>query len=212
MPLNPFRYPQSRYRRKLNPPSYVDYSRYKPFLKQEFTSQCVYCRLPDGLKGEDSFSVDHYRPQSKFPDLVTTYVNLFYACSGCNRRKGAFWPTDAQWRAKQFIPNPCDHVMFEHLRYRSARVETKSPAGELAEQVLMLNDERSVGYREIVLGVIAALEQRKRRLQETIRRIDRQQLSHPAQAERLSEEKASAERDLARLEHYLSRVVGGVPL
>lgn len=115
MPLNPFRYSQSRYRRKLSPPSYSDYSRYKSFLKQEFTSQCVYCRLPDGLKGEDSFSVDHYRPQSRFPELVTTYANLFYACSGCNRRKGAFWPTDAQWRAKQFIPNPCDHVMFVHL-------------------------------------------------------------------------------------------------
>lgn len=115
MPLNPFRYPQSRYRRKLNPPPYANYTRYKPFLKQEFTSQCVYCRLPDGLKGEDGFSVDHYRPQSKFPELVTTYGNLFYACRCCNRRKGAFWPADAQWRAKQFIPNPCDHVMFEHL-------------------------------------------------------------------------------------------------
>jgi HNH endonuclease len=212
VPLNPFRYPQSRYRRKLSPPSTSDYSRYKPFLKQEFMSQCVYCRLPDGLKGEDSFSVDHYRPQSKFPDLVTTYVNLFYACSGCNRRKGAFWPTDAQWRAKQFIPNPCDHVMFEHLRYRSARVETKSPAGELAEQVLMLNDERSVEYRELVLSVIAVLEEKKCRVQETIRRIDRQLSASPKQAERLSEEKAAAERDLARLEHHLSRAAGGVPL
>jgi len=212
VPLNPFRYSQSRYRRKLNPPSYSDYSRYKPFLKQEFTSQCVYCRLPDGPKGEDSFSVDHYRPQSKFPELVTTYANLFYACSCCNRRKGAFWPTDAQWQAKQFIPNPCDHVMFEHLRCHSARVETRTPAGELAERVLMLNDEGSVEYREFVLGVIASLEEKKRHLQETIRRIDRQRLSYPDQAERLSEEKTAAERDLASLEHHLSRITGGVPL
>jgi HNH endonuclease len=166
--LNPFLYPQSRYRRKLHPPSYSAYSRYKPFLKQEFTSQCVYCRLPDGLKGEDSFSVDHYRPQSKFPELVTTYANLFYACNGCNRRKGVFWPTDVQWQARQFIPNPCDHVMFDHLRYRSTRVEARSPAGELAERVLMLNDEHSVEYRELVLGVIAALEEKKRRVQETL--------------------------------------------
>jgi hypothetical protein len=212
VPLNPFRYPQSRYRRKLTPPSYSDYSRYKSTLKQEFASQCVYCRLPDGLKGEDSFSVDHYRPQSKFPGLVTTYANLLYAWSCCNRRKGAFWPADAQWRAEQFIPNPCDHVMFEHLRYRSARVQTRSPAAELAERVLMLNDEGSVEYREFVLGVIAALEEKKRRLQETIRRIDRRLSASPEQAEQLMEEKASAERDLTRLDHHLSRAAGGVPL
>jgi hypothetical protein len=102
--------------------------------------------------------------------------------------------------------------MFEHLRYRSARVETRSPAGELAERVLILNDERSVEYRELVLNIIAVLEEKKRRLQETIRRVDRQGLSYPEQAERLLQEKASAERDLAGLEHDLGRVAGGVPL
>lgn len=212
MPLNPFLYPQSRYRRRLHPPSYSVYSRYKSFLKQEFTSQCVYCRLPDGLKGEDSFGVDHYRPQSKFPELATTYANLFYACNGCNRRKGAFWPTDAQWQARQFIPNPCDHVMFDHLRYRSTRVETRSPAGELAEQVLMFNDVRSVEYRELVLGVIAALEEKKRRVQETLRRIDQKVVSSPVQAEQLAAERASAARDMAKLEQQLLRVAGAASL
>ncbi len=76
----------------------------------------------------------------------------------------------------------------------------------------MLNDEGSVEYREFVLGVIASLEEKKRHLQETIRRIDRQRLSYPDQAERLSEEKTAAERDLASLEHHLSRITGGVPL
>jgi hypothetical protein len=93
--------------------------------------------------------------------------------------------------------------MFEHPRYRSALVETKSAAGELAERVLMLNDEGSGEYHELILRIIAALEQQKRRIQETIRRIDRHRLSHPEQAERLSEEKTSAERNLARLEHDL---------
>ena len=100
--------------------------------------------------------------------------------------------------------------MFDHLRYRSARVETRSPAGELAERVLMLNDEGPVEYRELILRIIAALEQQKRRIQETIRRIDRHRLSHPEQTEQLSEEKTSAERDLAKLDQDLSRVDGGV--
>ena len=76
----------------------------------------------------------------------------------------------------------------------------------------MLNDEGSVEYRELILRIIAALEQQTRRVQETIRRIGRQRLLHPEQAAQLSEEKASAERDLAGLEHDLRRVAGGVPL
>lgn len=208
MPLNPFRYPQSQHRRKLQPPSYSVYSRYKPFLKQEFTSQCVYCRLPDGLKGEDSFGVDHYRPQSKFPERAVSYTNLFYACNCCNRQKRDFWPTEAQWRARQFIPNPCDHVMFAHLRYRSARVETRSPAGALAERVLMLNDEYSVQYREDVLSVIASLEEKTRRVQDTIRRISQRLVSHPEQAEQLTEARVATEDGLAKLKQLLIRVAG----
>jgi hypothetical protein len=76
----------------------------------------------------------------------------------------------------------------------------------------MLNDEDSVEYRELILRIIAALEQQKRQVQETIRRIDRQRLSHPEQAVRLSEGRTSAERDLAKLDQDLTRVTGGVPL
>jgi macrodomain Ter protein organizer (MatP/YcbG family) len=98
--------------------------------------------------------------------------------------------------------------MFSHLRYRSALVETKSLAGELAERVLMLNDEHSVEYRELILDVIAALEEKKRRVRETISRINRQLVSHPEQAEQLTEEMTAVERDLARLEHSLNIVAG----
>ena len=212
MPSNPFLYPQARHRRKEQPPLYSSYVSYKPWLKREFLSQCIYCRLPDGLKGDDSFGVDHYRPQSKFPELATIYFNLFYACNCCNRRKGAFWPTEAQQRARQFIPNPCDHVMFEHLRYRATRVEPRSPAGELTERVLMLNDEVSVQYREFVLEVIVSLEARERQLQETTKRIDQRSAQHPEQAAYCAAERAAAEQDLARIQHHLSRVSGAVPL
>lgn len=208
MPVNPFRYPQSKHRRRQNPPSYAPYRRYKPILKQEFASQCVYCRLPDGTKGDDTFGVDHYCPQSKFPELATTYTNLFYACNCCNRRKGAFWPTDAQWHARQFIPNPCDEVMFAHLQYHAARVDTKSPAGQMAEQLLMLNDEYSVEYREFVLHTIAVLEKQQRRVEQTIHVIDERITSHPEEAERLSQERAAAMSELAKLERSLSRLDG----
>jgi hypothetical protein len=72
----------------------------------------------------------------------------------------------------------------------------------------MLNDERSVEYHEFVLGVITVLEEKKRRVQETIKRIDRQRLLYPEQAELFTEERASTERDLAKLEHHLIIVAG----
>ena len=98
--------------------------------------------------------------------------------------------------------------MFAHLRYRSARVETRSPAGELAERVLMLNDEYSVQYREDVLSVIATLEEKTRRVQDTIRRISQRLVSHPEQAGQLTEARVSAADDLAKLKQLLSRVAG----
>src|SRR5262249_19354003 len=153
--LNPFLYPKSKHRRTQQPQSYSYYPSYKPFLRAEFGRQCVYCRLPDGLKGQDSFGVDHYRPKSLFPDLQATYSNLFYACNCCNRRKGRFWPTPDETGAGEFIPNPCDHVMFDHLRFQSSRIITRSLAGKRAEKTLMLNDDESVRYRELILDMIA---------------------------------------------------------
>jgi len=71
-------------------------------------------------------------------------------------------------RANQFIPNPCDHIMFEPLCDSSIRVETRIPAGELAGRGLMLDDEALVAQRELILEVIAAPDERKRRLQQCI--------------------------------------------
>jgi hypothetical protein len=109
--------------------------------------------LPDG-KREDTFSVDHYRPRSRFPELECEYSNLFYACSACNRRKGAFWPDERQWAQGLFIPNPCDFTMSDHLRFEGTRVEALSSAGQLAEEILLLNEERDILYREFLLRTI----------------------------------------------------------
>jgi len=154
--LNPFAYPKSRHRRKLSPPAYSTYKPYKPYLREEFGSRCVYCCLPDGLKGPDAFGVDHYRPRKRFPALATTYSNLFYCCNCCNSRKSQFWPSAEQLRNQEFVPNPCDHVMFQHLQYKGPIIDLKSPAGRQAEKVLDFNDRASVEYRQFVLDLIAA--------------------------------------------------------
>lgn len=106
----------------------------------------------------------------------------------------------------EFIPNPCDHVMFDHLRFQLSRVTTRSSAGERAEKTLMFNDEESVKFREFVLGMIELTEQKKIRLQDTLTKIEEQSLAHPNQNTMLTNEKMSVEAELAKIDDYLRRL------
>jgi hypothetical protein len=205
--MNPFSYPTGRHIRNQTPSPFADYRRFKPFLRTEFGRQCVYCRMPDGIQGEDHFGVDHYRPASKFPALRCDYANLFYSCNACNRRKGSFWPDDLETAQGLFIPNPCDHVMVEHLRFREAQVEALSPAGKLTEALLLLNDEEEISYRDFVLRLIERCLQDAELVAENILELER--LKASAQEEEresilvslreLREKLGLTQRDLERL-------------
>lgn len=100
--------------------------------------------------------------------------------------------------------------MFEHLRYRSVRVEPKSPAGRKAEEILLLNDEESVKHRDLVLGAIKLIEEKKREIQYTIQAITRrlETATESAQRARLENEKQVAERNYAKMDDYLTRRSG----
>lgn len=164
------------------------------------------------MKGSESFGADHYRPRKLFPHLATTYSNLFYSCNCCNSRKGDFWPSASQVRDKEFIPNPCDHVMFEHLQYKGAVITLKTPAGRQAEKILDFNDPASVEYRQFVHDVIADMERNRRELVALIKEIEARIELSPDRADKLKIEKDSAEDDLERTEKHLTRLSGGSPL
>ena len=66
-------------------------SRWRDFiddLNQAFGGVCGYCEEYD--EGE----VDHFRPKSRFPDLVYEWSNWIFACHNCNQAKGDKWPAD----------------------------------------------------------------------------------------------------------------------
>ena len=69
-----FLYPKARHIRTQTPPAFLDYRRFKPFLRVEFDARCVYCREADMMKGQESFGVDHYRPKRDFPNLTSEYL------------------------------------------------------------------------------------------------------------------------------------------
>jgi hypothetical protein len=165
-----FAYPKSAHQRRETPKLYLDYRRYKPYLQREFQNHCVYCRMPDTLNNYNGFGVDHYKPQNLFRHLRNVYSNLFYACNRCNTLKDEFWqdPKDKDI----FMPNPCDHVMFDHFQYKSAVVHEKSKAGKFSAGLLELNDPELIKFRAGILTAVEALEYQLSRLKKQLEEID----------------------------------------
>lgn len=159
--MTAFSYPKNRHTRTKNPPFQKSYKAYKGDLREEFQRRCVYCCIPDTLSssGSAGFHIDHYKPKKLFPSLESDYGNLFYACARCNVAKGAYWPVTPEAIKTQFIPNPCDHRMFDHLRFNDERVVAHSQVGKWTIDYLDLNEDRSLRFRADSLVTLKCLEQ-----------------------------------------------------
>ena len=149
-----FLYPDELHTRNTNPfPGRRGYSHYSAALATEFGFRCVYCRLPDGLS-EVRFQTDHWKPQDAFEaeelELAHSWENLFYACSRCNRKKGAYWRDPGT--SEDFIPNPCQHTMDDHVQLeQGGTVEVRSPAGKAMVDQLELNEPARLHFRSWVI-------------------------------------------------------------
>lgn len=102
--------------RRPNPPKLRPYQRYKPLLREDFTYLCVYCELHENESGGPRFfSVEHFRPKSRFPNLTTEYSNLLYACGVCNSYKGNDWPAEDPIATGKGYLDPCEHDYSDHF-------------------------------------------------------------------------------------------------
>lgn len=172
MKVSPFIYPKDCHVRKEKPPKYKTRRLFKPFLRREFEQKCVYCRMPDTMKGQESFAVEHYLPKDEFPHLEFEYKNLFYACLPCNSYKGDFFPDLKHPDKGPFIPNPCEHSMFEHLRFRAEKAEARTNAGQFTIDLLNLNDPEVMAYRSFIIRTFKLVKTKINKLQGTIDHID----------------------------------------
>jgi hypothetical protein len=86
----PFQYPLAPHARRHGPRGYLDYSRFRPWLRDEFSFRCIYCLLREqwGLV-RGTFNIDHFVAVAIDATLETDYDNLLYACASCNFGKGA---------------------------------------------------------------------------------------------------------------------------
>ena len=127
------------------------------------------------------FEVDHYRPASRFPDEEFRYRNLFWSCRGCNGSKSNYW-SDPSVRNGEFIPNPCLHRMFEHLKFDAGTVVSKSNAGAAAVRILDLNEPVSVFWRETMLEWVGGWLIEARRFAAGIKELNKRIESAPPTA------------------------------
>lgn len=209
--MNVFHYPKIKHTRTITPPQFTRYQSYKRYLQVEFSRVCVYCRQPDCTAPNLNYSVDHYRPNDKFKNLLVTYSNLFYCCGQCNSRKNAYWPLDE--KKGPYVVNPCDYAMTNHLRFDSntGQIEKKTSHGEHTIDLLQLNDPKLVTYRRLQLRLIKQTEAgllECRNLQKQLKnRLKKQTITQ----QEFDEEMAELDSEITELQAIYDMHTGAVP-
>jgi uncharacterized protein (TIGR02646 family) len=130
------------FQRKETPPRYSSHTDYKPFLRRDFQRRCAYCERSEYfLGGAESFEIDHFRPQSRFPDLRSLYENLYYCCRKCNVYKSSIWPSDGQVMGGSVFCDPCVEDPYQvHLSERlDGTLDELTPCGEFTNGHIRLD-------------------------------------------------------------------------
>ncbi|HYV40077.1 MAG TPA: hypothetical protein VE988_30605 [Gemmataceae bacterium] len=141
----PFTYPDTTHRRRHGPRGYADYESYRPWLRDEFAFRCVYCLTREAwgpLTGW--YAIDHFAALALRPDLAREYDNLLYACAACNLSKSHFQ-----------TPDPTAALLASTVRVTDDGVlHADSPEAAQVIEVLGLNREKLIDYRELWIGII----------------------------------------------------------
>ncbi len=129
-----------------------NYEGYRSVLRWDFWYSCAYCTLAESEASGVAFSIDHYLPQSRYPELVATYDNLLWSCNHCNSFKRAFPTEPAARKGYRFfrpdIDDPDDH--FGASPMSPVRLDAKTElVGKYSIEQLNLNRQTLRRLREI---------------------------------------------------------------
>ena len=61
--------------------------------RRNWPAICAYCEVQTG-SSTTVREIDHFRPQSLYPQLIFRWDNLMYSCHQCNHNKGNAFPED----------------------------------------------------------------------------------------------------------------------
>lgn len=142
----PFIYPSGPHVRRHGPAGYADHASYRSWLRDEFSSRCVYCLLREqwGRVG-GLFGVDHFLPVANRPDLTADYDNLLFACSICNLAK-----------RDEEIPDPLIVLTNAIVQVsEDGRLHTESADAACLIEILGLDTADAVEFRMTWIGIVA---------------------------------------------------------
>ena len=146
----PFRDEASVPVREYDGPELNPYRLYKPYLRNDFKNKCGYSNcLDDWFGGVSTFQIDHFWPQSKYPQLKTKYSNLIYCCSYVNRAKS---------NDEGNYLDPCDEDYNEHF-YRNEKGEIM-PKSSSTEAVYMYKKLKLYLKRYSIIWMLEQLEKK----------------------------------------------------
>ena len=135
--------------------TYSDYTRYRPFLREDFRFRCAYClRHEFFVGGEAGCVIDHHRPQhGPFgrPDLISVYENLYWCCVECNSIKSDTWPSPEELAENRRFLDPCqpedDHNLHWDIE-EDGQLRSLTSVGEYTLDKLVLNREGLIYHRQ----------------------------------------------------------------
>lgn len=113
-----------------------------------FRGKCCYCE--GKINHVDWGHIEHFRPQSRFPEFTFEWSNLLLACSVCNGNKGDQFPEATQGGPPL---NPCADEPSHHLTFfydpqtKLATVLAKDGRGEVTRDLVKLNREDLRAHR-----------------------------------------------------------------
>jgi len=147
-----FSYPVGAHSRRHGPAGWKNYSKYRPWLRDEFSFRCVYCLIREQwVDMRRGYQIDHFIPQKIRPDLKADYNNLLYLCPACNSLKGS-----------ALLPDPCKIALSECLEYRQdGTVIAINKDGEFIIEVLELDSPQLIGWRRRQIETIEIHKEHK---------------------------------------------------
>jgi len=127
-----------------NKPSDSKWQDFHKDVSDIFFGICGYCETE--CKGE----VDHFRPKSKFPELVYMWDNWVLACHVCNNIKSGKWPTGGYVDpcTKSRSARPESYFTFDTLTGEIIPKSNLSP-GRKGKSDTMIKDLKLNAYHQL---------------------------------------------------------------
>lgn len=153
--MTPFNYPATAHVWRHGPRGYTSVPSFRPWVRDEFTFRCVYCLRREAWEPDASlFQIDHVRPVSRAPELVTVYENLVYSCSVCNLAK-----------RDRLLPDPKTVLTADAVTVEpDGRLTPLTAAANVLILALDLNDPEFVLWRFQLIRIVTLAARRDKEL------------------------------------------------